>query len=87
MSLDNELTQAERQLLIYCLGHHKPELLSYVNKIETLKPEIINEMREAVGSEIMVKGFREVDQQSYEYGKKLENLIDRLADLYWAEDW
>jgi hypothetical protein len=73
----------EKQLLIYCLQKFKPNLTEQINQLDTrlVSKETINEMRNALGSELAGKGFNP-DWEPNEYGLKLEALIDKLADLY-----
>jgi hypothetical protein len=78
------LTDEEKTMLINSLQKHKPSLLGEVELLDSglLSNETIDDMRDAIGSELMDKGFREDDEPN-EYGNKLENLIDTLANLYW----
>jgi hypothetical protein len=87
--MTDKLTEKERVLLLYCVRKHAPNLLNQLPVLDSGKQEddLVNEIREAVGSEIAVKGFLKNDKESYEYGMELEALIDRLADLYlWPEE-
>ena len=83
--MNNEhLSDVEKNLLLKCIKNYAPSLISKYNQLETglLSPDDVNGMREAVGAEIAEKGFLKNNKQSYEYGLELEELIDRLADLY-----
>ena len=77
------LSDEEITLLTYCLRKHKPELIEKIEQLDSglIDSETINKMREAVGDELAGHGFRP-DWEPNEYGLKLEDLIDRLADLY-----
>ena len=73
----------ERNLLILCLRKYKPDLLEKVDQLNSglINAVIINEMRNAVGDELIAEGFKP-NLEPNEYGLRLEDLIDRLADLY-----
>ena len=81
--MSNDLTEEEKSLLILCLKSHAPELLQQINRLflKQLDHETVNKMRNAVGGELADKGF-EKNSEPNEYGLKLEDLIDRLANLY-----
>jgi hypothetical protein len=82
------LTEKERDLLIYCLKVYKPKLVDQISAMESgnMDSDTVDEMRDAVGLEIMAKGFLKGDSKSHDYGMELEALIDRIADLYlWTD--
>jgi hypothetical protein len=85
-----ELQPQERELLLYCLNKHEPKLLSKIDSLfsGTAGAGTVNEMRDAIGLELMEGGFdsNNFDKEVNEYGVRLENLIDRLADLYWPKN-
>jgi len=69
---------------MHCLRQHNPSL---IEKVDTLysgnaDADLVNEMRDAVGMEIMAKGFLKGDPKSHYYGKVLDDLISRIAELY-----
>jgi hypothetical protein len=76
-----ELSKEEKELLQYCVKEHVPKLLEDIDRLDQLNIDRINEMRNAVGDEFVSKGL-EQDDEPNRYGLKLEDLIDRLADLY-----
>ena len=81
------LNTEEKRLLLDCLTKHRPQLVKKLDQLDSglLDSETINEMRDAVGIELMDKGF-EPDNEPNKYGWQLEDLIDRLANLYlWPE--
>ena len=82
--MDDNLTEEEKRLLTHCLEKHNPELLTELNDLyaEKLDEDIVNEMRFTIGIELASKGF-EKNNEPIEYGLKLEDLIDKLARLYW----
>jgi len=67
----NILHDDEKVLLLYCLDNHAPELIKTLPLLESGKvdKEIVNEMREAVGSELQAKGFKP-DYEPNDYGLK-----------------
>ena len=69
--------------MLHCLAEYKPELIEKVVLLDSglIDAGTVKEMREAVGTELQLKGFK-INWEPNEYGLKLENLIDRLADLY-----
>jgi hypothetical protein len=77
------LTTDEKVLLLHCLDLHAPELIKTLPLLErgSVAADIVNEMRDAVGSEFTLKGLKPDDEPN-NYGLKLEDLIDRLANLY-----
>ena len=81
------LSIEEKNLLLHCLAEYKPELIEKAGLLESefVDAETVKEMRDAVGTELQLKGFK-INWQPNEYGLKLENLIDRLADLYLKPD-
>ena len=82
-----ELSPSEKELLTHCLTKLEPELAQQLDKLyaRILDKDTINEMRDTVGLELADKGFRP-DWELNEYGAKLENLIDRLGNIYiWPE--
>ncbi len=82
--MDNKvLKQEEKALLITVLKKHAPNLIEILPKLEAgmVDKDKANEMRDAVGDELMDAGFGP-DWDPNKYGDKLEDLIDRLADLY-----
>jgi hypothetical protein len=81
--MNENLTEEEKSLLIICLKSHAPELLKQIDRLflKQLDHKTVNEMRSAVGEEFSSKGY-ERNSGANEYGWKLENLIDKLADLY-----
>ena len=69
------------------LTKNAPELIARVSELDLSSPDkdLVNDLRGAVGGEISAEMF-EGDKKAEEYGWELENLIDRLADLYiWPE--
>jgi hypothetical protein len=76
-----ELGKDEKELLSYCLKEHAPDLLADINRLDRVGPDRVNEIRNAVGDELTNKGF-EQDWEPNRYGLQLEDLIDKLADLY-----
>jgi hypothetical protein len=78
------LTKEEKNLLTYCLEKHNPELLSEINNLNLghVNNQMVNKIRDTIGSELIAKGFNNKWEPN-EYGLKLENLIDRLARLFW----
>lgn len=77
------LTNEEKSLLLDSLQKHMPELVEKLDLLDSgpVDARIIDEMRSAVGSELVNKGF-DRNLEPNEYGWKLENLIDALADIY-----
>ena len=77
------LSIEEKNLLLYCLAEYKPELIEKVDLLDSgfVDAGTVREMRDALGTELQLKGFK-INWEPNEYGLKLENLIDRLADLY-----
>jgi hypothetical protein len=77
------LNDDEKNLLMLCLKKHAPDLIVKFNQLDSglLCSDDINEMREAVGSELANKGFKP-DWEPNEYGLRLEDLISQLANLY-----
>ncbi len=77
------LSVEEKNLLLYCLAEYKPDLIEEMDLLDSglIDAGTVKEMREAVGTELQLKGFK-INWEPNEYGLKLENLIDRLADLY-----
>ena len=81
------LNNEEKRTLLHCLTKHNPKLVEKLGELNLglLDPETINEMRDAVGIELVGKGFKPDDEPN-QYGLELENLIDRLGNLYlWPE--
>ena len=81
---NKSLTTEEKELLLSCIMLHEPKLINAFERLDSglVTNEEINKMRnDAVGSELAGKGFKP-DSEPNEYGLRLENLIDRLADLY-----
>ena len=81
------LSDEERSLLLHCLTKHKPELVEKLDQLDSglLDPDMINQIRVAVGLELMDKGFKP-DWEPNEYGFMLEDLIAELGNLYlWPE--
>jgi hypothetical protein len=74
-----ELTKEERELLSYCLRRWWPELLPKLDVLDSVSPQVIDNMRDAISIEVgeAVKG----GINTKEYADKLEDLIDRLYDL------
>jgi hypothetical protein len=84
----NTLTFEEKTLLQHCLKEHAPELLDRVELLdsELIDIDTVNKMRNSIGDELAGKGFNK-DWSPTEYGLKLEDLIDRLANLYiWTRE-
>ncbi|PPD57650.1 hypothetical protein [Dehalogenimonas etheniformans] len=88
MEDDGDLNPKETAFLLHCVVKHDPEL------IDKIKPEslnggdsaLINRIRDDIGQEIMEEGLT-IESELNEYGLELENLIDRLANLYlWPAD-
>jgi hypothetical protein len=80
---EKTLTMEEREILVTSLKKHHPDLVSKVDQMDSgmLDFDTINNMREAVGDELVSEGIDQNSQISA-YGFKLENLIDRLATIY-----
>ena len=85
-SLDEKLKRInseELTLLEKCLRKNKPDLLDKATLVDNqvLVDSVINEMREAVGTELLNEVF-EKDGSPNEYGLHLEEVIDILSH-YW----
>lgn len=80
---DKKLTFEEIDILTTSIKKHRPELISKISQLDsgTLDYNTISDMRNAVGYELASDGI-DSDSQINDYGFKLENLIDRIADLY-----
>ena len=70
------------ELLLYCLKKHKPDLQWVIESQEffALEPKLGNELREAVGDELIENGFD--GDVCTSYGWKLEYLIDEIGNLF-----
>jgi len=82
------LNTEEKRLLLECLSKHGPDLIKEMDKLDTgeLESEIVNEMRSAITDEFVQNGLKKDDEPN-EYGLELEDLIDKLADLYiWPKE-
>ena len=82
------LNDSEKALLLDCLREYAPYLLNKVDPLYKglVDSDTVNEMRNAIGDELINKGFMPNDEPN-RYGLELESLIDRLADLYiWPEE-
>jgi hypothetical protein len=79
----NPLTPEEKSILITSIKKHRPELILKVDQLDsgTLDYETIDDMSNALVIELASDGI-DADSQINDYGFKLENLIDRIADLY-----
>jgi hypothetical protein len=77
------LKQDEKKLLLHCLQEHNPELLKEVIQLEQglLGKTDVRQMIEAIGDELMAKGFQSDDEPN-KYGLELEDLIGKLGNLY-----
>lgn len=77
----------ERELLVYCLRQHAPNLLDKLPLLDsrTVDADLVKEIMEAVGDELTAKVFLKDDKKSYEYGLELEAVIDKLVDYYWPD--
>jgi len=75
------LNTREKDLLKHCITAHAPGLINDIDHLDELSIEKVNEIRNVVGSELVSKGFKEDDEPN-SYGLELEDLIDRLADIY-----
>jgi hypothetical protein len=77
------LRPEEKKILVISVKKHRPSLVLKVDLLDsgTLDYDTISDMREAVGDELASDGI-DIDSQINDYGFKLENLIDRIADLY-----
>ena len=76
-----------RSGVLQALSRHSPRLVEKLGQLDSglLDPDTINEMRDAVGSELVNEGLNTHDEPN-KYGLHLENLINRLASLYlWPE--
>lgn len=62
-----------------CLEHFRKDLLWVIesDKVVLIDQEIGNQLREAVGDELIEYGF--VDDSPNEYGRLLEDLIDVIG--------
>jgi len=83
----NALTSEEIALLSHCLKTHAPELLEKIDELfsDNVNSDIVNAMRDTIGSGLADKVFNQYWSPT-PYGLRLEDLIDRLADLYlWLE--
>jgi hypothetical protein len=80
---NSTLSLEEKDLLRKCLSEYKPDLIEKVDLLDSglVDVETIKEMREAIGTELQLKGFK-INWEPNQYGLKLEYLIDKLADLY-----
>jgi len=81
--MDKPLSAEELDLLKVSLERKAPKLLEKVDLLDKglIDVDTVNDMRGAVGSELAGWGF-DKDGDINEYGMRLEDLIDRLADLY-----
>jgi|WetSurMetagenome_2_1015567.scaffolds.fasta_scaffold704044_1 hypothetical protein len=77
------LNKEEKQLLLLCLKNHNPLMIKYIDLLDEilLDNNLVNTIREIVGNELQEKGFS-TDWEPNDYGLKLENLIDKLGNLY-----
>lgn len=77
------LNDREKALLLHCLREHAPYLRNNVDRLYRglVGSNTVNEMRGAIGDELAAKGFKP-NSEPNKYGLELENLIDRLANLY-----
>jgi len=81
-----ELSKEEYELLLYCVKEHAPELLDDISRLNQHNTDRINEMRNAICDVFVSKGLEQDDEPNI-YGLKLEDLSDRLADLYiWPQE-
>ena len=77
-----ELTPEEWELLLYCVRRWRPELLPKLDTLSSDDIQIIKNVYSAIGDEVTSEGFHGKDQKSYQYGIKLEKLMDKLYDSY-----
>jgi hypothetical protein len=79
----SRINEEQRTMLKACLEKHRDDLLDKASLVETgmIADSVINEMREAVGNELLNSGFN-IDGSPNEYGLKLEDLISTLSH-YW----
>jgi hypothetical protein len=78
--IKKELTNEERNLLLHCLQRWHPELIPKLDVLDSARNNVINNMRHAINKEFL-EAFPE-GLKKKEYYNKLEDLIDRLFDLY-----
>jgi hypothetical protein len=78
--IKKELTIEERNLLLHCLQRWHPELIPKLDALDSVGNNVINNMRHAINKEFL-DAFPG-GPKNKEYYNKLEDLIDRLYDLY-----
>ncbi|MDR1101579.1 MAG: hypothetical protein LBL34_04425 [Clostridiales bacterium] len=73
------------QLLKKCLLNHRPDLLYVIdaNAAVSINENLGNDLREAVGDELIQYGFD--NEIPNEYGNSLENLIDEVGRLFMSD--
>ncbi len=80
------LSEYEKNLLHHCIQEKKPLLLPWLGNLDTLSIDEINELQDAITLELMAKGFNK-DSSHNKYGLELEDLIDRLAEIFiWPKE-
>jgi hypothetical protein len=77
------LIEEERLLLKHCLKEHAPDLLKKLDLLDsrTLDSTVINDLRSAVMDEFVERGLQPNDEPNA-YGLRLEDLNEKIADLY-----
>ena len=77
------ISSKSTKLLLKCLKVHRPDLVWIVasDKEININQKIGNELREAVGDELISNGFK-VDGSPNPYGLQLESLIDEIGRLF-----
>lgn len=77
-----KLSDQSLKLLEYCLKENRPDLLWVIkeNKDIAVDEVLGNELREAVGDELIKAGFN--GDVPNEFGIKLEELIDEIGRLF-----
>ncbi len=76
------LNDGDKSLLVHCLKEHAPDLISEIDHLDQLDIDTIERMREAIGDELIAKGFNGFDEKT-EYGSKVDDLMERFAALYY----
>ena len=76
------LKSASLNLLYTCLKNQRPDLLWILDSQETvyISNELGNELRDAVGDELLINGLNE--DLPNQYGILLEDLIDEFGRLF-----
>lgn len=75
------LNSQEKALLLHALKEHAPDLINEIDRLDQLDVDKISAMREAIGDELLAKGFNGFDKKN-EHGSKLDDLMEKFAALY-----